>query len=61
ALLRAGRTADAADRLGSLRARAAPSPWIETLAAEISLARAYDAARGTRGARASPERVDVPG
>ncbi|CAM5474054.1 M48 family metalloprotease [Thauera mechernichensis] len=39
ALLRAGRTADAADRLGSLRARAAPSPWIETLAAEISLAR----------------------
>ncbi|MCV2216334.1 M48 family metalloprotease [Thauera sp. Sel9] len=39
ALFRAGRLDEAAQRLEAVRAKAPPSPWIETLRAEIALAR----------------------
>jgi predicted Zn-dependent protease len=52
ALLRAGRADEAARRLEALRAGAAPSPWLETLAAEIRIAR-KDAAGAIRGLEAA--------
>lgn len=39
ALMRAGRSADAQQRLDALRHKAEPSPWLESLAAEIRLER----------------------
>jgi len=44
ALFRAGRFDEASQRLSALRGKSSPSPWVETLAAEIALARKDGAA-----------------
>ncbi|MCK2088791.1 M48 family metalloprotease [Thauera aromatica] len=55
ALLRAGRAEEAAQRLEAARTLAEPSPWLETLAGEIRLARGEGGA-AIRGLEAARER-----